>query len=288
MITKSEFEKEVNKFVESKKFDDLLKYFRKILNNPDYQTKKQIQKFIFEWESLKKAPYLKIMDENQIKISYTFFLKDELPKFFNELTDEKFSEIHIPDKEVNDNLNDKTNIISEKITVIRIFFETFIDVSVWSIIFGFALFLMKFTFAKILFQGFEFQYIYYNFFDKFFILFLLSSITFLNKDIFKGRGIGKRVLKLQIIDKKTKKMASPLKCFLRNMFVLIYPLDFIVLAITKKRFLSDLILNTEFTNYSKDNYQIHSLMNYVLTIILSTICSITIISIFYVIYPNYT
>ena len=48
------------------------------------------------------------------------------------------------------------------------------------------------------------------------------------KDIINGRSIAKRILKLQVVDNSTGQPASPLKCFVRNLLCVLWPLEVIV------------------------------------------------------------
>jgi uncharacterized RDD family membrane protein YckC len=80
---------------------------------------------------------------------------------------------------------------------------------------------------------------------------LLGSIYF-NKDALLGQGIGKKICRLQVIDRKTKKAANPLKCLLRNITILIWPLELAVVLFKKNRRIGDLIANTEIASYEYD------------------------------------
>lgn len=80
------------------------------------------------------------------------------------------------------------------------------------------------------------------------IIILLFSLYF-NKDILNGQSIGKRLLKLQVIDNVTKTVASPLKCLLRNITIIIWPVEVIVVLFTPARRLGDRIANTSVLLY---------------------------------------
>lgn len=55
----------------------------------------------------------------------------------------------------------------------------------------------------------------------------ISLTLFTLRDLITGRSIGKRVMKLKIIDAKSGKRANLMQCFLRNITSLIAPVDFI-------------------------------------------------------------
>lgn len=70
---------------------------------------------------------------------------------------------------------------------------------------------------------------------------------FIFKDL-KGKSIGKYILKLQVIDCKTQKIASPLKCILRNLFYFLSMLDLIFVCYHfQGRRLGDYIAGTKVT-----------------------------------------
>jgi uncharacterized RDD family membrane protein YckC len=69
------------------------------------------------------------------------------------------------------------------------------------------------------------------------------------KDIFNGRSIAKRILKLQIIDNSTGKVASPLKCFIRNILCVLWPIEVIVAMTNTSRRLGDRIAGTQLVQF---------------------------------------
>ena len=77
----------------------------------------------------------------------------------------------------------------------------------------------------------------------FFCFFIL--LIYFNKDIFNGRSIAKRIFKFQIIDLKTGKAASSIKCLQRNTTLFIWPIEIIFILINPERRLGDLIAGTQ-------------------------------------------
>jgi uncharacterized RDD family membrane protein YckC len=69
------------------------------------------------------------------------------------------------------------------------------------------------------------------------------------KDIINGRSIAKRILKLQIVDNKTGEVASPLQCFVRDLFCIIWPVEFIVAMANTGRRIGDRIAGTRLVYY---------------------------------------
>jgi len=109
-----------------------------------------------------------------------------------------------------------------------------------------------------------------NSFDVMVITFSLSTSLYFNKDVFYGRSLAKRLLKLQIIDYKTQKIASPLKCLLRNFTALFLPIEVILILISPKRRLGDLLAGTaliKFDSQKNDKPKLHNQLIGILLII---------------------
>lgn len=69
------------------------------------------------------------------------------------------------------------------------------------------------------------------------------------KDIFNGRSIAKRILNLQVVDNTTGQVASPLKCFIRNIFCVLWPIEVIVAMTNTNRRLGDRIAGTQLVKF---------------------------------------
>jgi uncharacterized RDD family membrane protein YckC len=65
------------------------------------------------------------------------------------------------------------------------------------------------------------------------------------KDIVNGRSISKRILKLQVVDNKSGQVATPLQCFVRNIFCIIWPIEVIVAMTNTSRRLGDKVAGTK-------------------------------------------
>jgi len=65
------------------------------------------------------------------------------------------------------------------------------------------------------------------------------------KDCINGRSIAKRILKLQVVDNSTGQIASPLKCFIRNIFIVIWPIEGIIALANPSRRLGDRVAGTK-------------------------------------------
>lgn len=78
---------------------------------------------------------------------------------------------------------------------------------------------------------------------------LLGFALYFCKDCITGRSIGKRITKTQVVDNITGQVASPLKCFIRNMFCILWPVEVIVTFINPSRRLGDKIAGTKIVLY---------------------------------------
>jgi hypothetical protein len=63
-------------------------------------------------------------------------------------------------------------------------------------------------------------------------------------------------LKLQIVENKTGKVASPIKCFIRNIFIIIWPIEVIVTLINPSRRIGDLVAGTKVVPFKPDHEQL--------------------------------
>ena len=76
-------------------------------------------------------------------------------------------------------------------------------------------------------------------------LFIIGFALYFCKDCINGRSIAKRIMKLQLVDNSTGQVASPLKCLLRNVFCILWPLEVIVAFINPGRRIGDLVAGTK-------------------------------------------
>jgi uncharacterized RDD family membrane protein YckC len=86
----------------------------------------------------------------------------------------------------------------------------------------------------------------------------LSHLSFLGlslyfcKDCIDGRSIGKRITRLQVIDDKSKQPASPLQCFFRNIFCILWPMEIILIIINPSRRIGDFVARTKVVAYNQN------------------------------------
>jgi uncharacterized RDD family membrane protein YckC len=73
---------------------------------------------------------------------------------------------------------------------------------------------------------------------------LIGFALYFCKDCINGRSIAKRALKLQVVDNKSGKVASPIKCFVRNIFCILWPIEVIVTLANPSRRIGDMVAGT--------------------------------------------
>jgi uncharacterized RDD family membrane protein YckC len=78
---------------------------------------------------------------------------------------------------------------------------------------------------------------------------LIGFALYFCKDCVNGRSIAKRMLKLQVVDNKTGEVASPLKCFVRNLFCIIWPVEVVMVLTNPGRRIGDMVAGTKIVFY---------------------------------------
>ena len=73
---------------------------------------------------------------------------------------------------------------------------------------------------------------------------IFAFSLYFNKDIFLGQSIAKRILGFQVFNNKTGQPAGPLRCLVRNLTILLWPIEVIAALINKERRIGDYIAGT--------------------------------------------
>lgn len=68
---------------------------------------------------------------------------------------------------------------------------------------------------------------------------LLAPTMYLCKDIIGARSLGKRLLNLQIVSERDRKAASPARRVIRNVTLLIWPIELLIAMLNPSRRLGD-------------------------------------------------
>jgi len=69
------------------------------------------------------------------------------------------------------------------------------------------------------------------------------------KDVFGGRSLAKRAVKLQLLKHKTEDVADPFLTLLRNLFSFAWPVEFVWALVNPERRLGDLVAGTKLISY---------------------------------------
>ncbi|MFD1096126.1 RDD family protein [Salegentibacter chungangensis] len=77
------------------------------------------------------------------------------------------------------------------------------------------------------------------------IVMLIMFSVYLNKDAIKGKSPGKRILGFVIVDNKTGKIATPVKALIRNITLVIWPIEVLVSIFSTQRRIGDYIAGTK-------------------------------------------
>jgi uncharacterized RDD family membrane protein YckC len=73
---------------------------------------------------------------------------------------------------------------------------------------------------------------------------LIGFALYFCKDCINGRSIAKRALKLQVVENKSGNVASPIRCFVRNIFCILWPIEVIVTLASPSRRIGDMVAGT--------------------------------------------
>lgn len=84
-----------------------------------------------------------------------------------------------------------------------------------------------------------------NLFGDMLYLNLVGFAVYFCKDSINGRSPAKRIMKLQVVDNSTGRAASPIKCFIRNIFCVLWPVEVIVALFNPERRIGDFVAGTK-------------------------------------------
>jgi len=77
------------------------------------------------------------------------------------------------------------------------------------------------------------------------LLMVFGLSLYINKDIIQGKSIAKRALKQEVIDIKSGEVASSIKCLIRNITIVLWPIEVIAVLINPSRRIGDFIAGTK-------------------------------------------
>jgi len=81
---------------------------------------------------------------------------------------------------------------------------------------------------------------------------LFGFALYFCKDCLNGRSIAKRASKLQVVENSSGKVASPIRCFIRNIFCILWPIEVFVTFVSPDRRIGDWVAGTKVVPYSPE------------------------------------
>lgn len=83
------------------------------------------------------------------------------------------------------------------------------------------------------------------------IFYLLIFSTFFNKDAIRGKSPAKKILNLIVVNNKTGRIATPINSVIRNLTIIIAPIELIFIFFSPERRIGDYIAGTKVINDNK-------------------------------------
>ncbi len=65
------------------------------------------------------------------------------------------------------------------------------------------------------------------------------------KDAINGKSLGKRAMKLQVVNNKNEMPANPMRCIVRNIFAILWPLEGLIAVLNPSRRIGDFVAGTK-------------------------------------------
>jgi uncharacterized RDD family membrane protein YckC len=75
------------------------------------------------------------------------------------------------------------------------------------------------------------------------------------KDIVQGRSIAKRIFKLQLVNARTGQPAGSIRCLVRNITTILWPIEVAVALVNNERRIGDFIAGTKLVPYDPNAHQ---------------------------------
>ena len=100
-------------------------------------------------------------------------------------------------------------------------------------------------------------------------LVILGFTLYFCKDIFSGRSIAKRLLKLQIVSNSSNEIATPTQCVIRNFFCIIWPVEVIFILVNPARRLGDMVAGTKVIPFNNPGIHKIDIVKIIISILLA-------------------
>ncbi|GHV17559.1 hypothetical protein FACS1894169_12950 [Bacteroidia bacterium] len=119
------------------------------------------------------------------------------------------------------------------------------------------------------------------------LLSILFSLFFCKDILFRGQSIGKRNLKLKVQDVSNQK-TTLLRLILRNLFIVVWPIEIVLILINPQRRFGDIIFGTKLVSDDTKNTKIYKKEFVGSFTIVLIICLCFFYFVFYVLIPENT
>lgn len=77
----------------------------------------------------------------------------------------------------------------------------------------------------------------------------LGFALYICKDTISGRSLAKRITRMQVVNYKTREVAHPLRCMVRGIFCVLWPIEIIVTIFSPQRRIGDFVAGTMIVPY---------------------------------------
>lgn len=101
------------------------------------------------------------------------------------------------------------------------------------------------------------------------IYMVIPFSLYLCKDCIRGRSIAKRIMTLQVVNNSSGVVASPLQCFIRNIFCVIWPLEVLIILFSPERRIGDFVAGTKVVKYDMGQANSLQIPQIILSLLLS-------------------
>ncbi|GLU53128.1 RDD family protein [Dyadobacter frigoris] len=88
---------------------------------------------------------------------------------------------------------------------------------------------------------------------NFFFFSLIGFALYFCKDAIDARSPGKRILKTQVVNNSDGLPASPVKCMVRNIFCVLWPIELVVTIISPSRRIGDFVAGTKVVPFENES-----------------------------------
>jgi uncharacterized RDD family membrane protein YckC len=111
--------------------------------------------------------------------------------------------------------------------------------------------------------------------------FMPLFVVYFCKDIIGGRSPAKRMLNLSVIDNSSLFAASPLQCLIRNLFVILWPIEVLVAFFNQQQRIGDRLAGTRLSYFDSNTHVQPKWLQITIAILTSTLLSYLTIALLY-------